>query len=324
MSTNPDRLLHGAADIAHALEAAIVDAVDLPAVHAARVELAVGGAEPAAVDARAEVADKRHDGSLRLAGHLIAEHEEVGAGAKRKVHELAAERSPAVARYIRLPAAGVVEPAWQIHHRQGRGDAPEIQHRVHGRLARLLLHLADRRGVGVVALRDGHGDRAVGQEREAVGIAEARGHDVDRLAVGADPQQALMRGGEEVAGRVALQAALVVVATRGLEAVGHAGVEVGLAVAVGVVEPAELVAAKHIHDVIGHDEAQGLVQAGGHPSPADVLELRIEAGDPPHVALDRADRGVAVREEVVPPEKHQAAPRVVDRQRDRVDGIRRA
>ena len=158
MSPNPDRLLHGAADIAHALEAAIVDAVDMPAVHAACVELAVGGAEPAAVDARAEVADKRHDGSLRLAGHLIAEHEEVRAGAKRKVHELAAERSPAVARYIRLPAARVVEPAWQIHHRQGRGNAPEIQHGVRGRLARLLLHLADRRGVGVVAFGDRHGD----------------------------------------------------------------------------------------------------------------------------------------------------------------------
>ena len=133
-----------------------------------------------------------------------------------------------------------------------------------------------------------------------------------------------MRGGEEVAGGVALQAALVVVAARGLEAVGHAGVEVGFAVAVRVVEPGELVAAEHIHDVAGHDEAQGLVEAGRHPSPANVLELRIEAGDPPHVALDRADRGVAVREEVVPPEEHERAPRVVDRQRDRVDGIRRA
>ena len=76
---NPDGLLHGAADIAHPLEAAVVDAVHMPAVHAARVELAVGRAEPAAVHARAEVADERHDGPLRLAGHLVAEHEEVRA-----------------------------------------------------------------------------------------------------------------------------------------------------------------------------------------------------------------------------------------------------
>ena len=240
------------------------------------------------------------------------------------MHELPAERSPAVARHICLPAARMVEPAWQIHHRQGRRDAPEIQHRVRGRLAGLLLHLADRRGVGVVALRDGHGDRAVGQEREAVGIAEARGQNVDRLAVGADPQQALMRGGEEVAGRVALEAALVVVAARGLEAIGHAGVEVGFAVAVGVVEPGELVAAEHIHDVVDHDEAERLVEAGRHPPPPHALELGVEAGDPPHVALNRADRGVAIGKKVVPPEKHQAAPRVVDRERDRVDGIRRA
>ena len=71
-----------------------------------------------------------------------------------------------------------------------------------------------------------------------------------------------MRGGEEVAGHVALEAALVVVAAGRLEAVGHAAVEIGLAIAVGVVEPGELVAAEHIHDVVCHDEAEGLVEAG--------------------------------------------------------------
>ena len=65
-----------------------------------------------------------------------------------------------------------------------------------------------------------------------------------------------MRGREEVAGGVPLEAALEVVAARRLEAVGHAGVEVGLAIAVGVVEPRELVAAEHVHDVVVHDEPE--------------------------------------------------------------------
>ena len=82
MGSDPDRLLHEAAGVAHPLEAAVVDAVHMPAIHPAHVELAVGGAEPAAVHARAEVAHERHDGPLRLAADLVAEHEEVRAGAE--------------------------------------------------------------------------------------------------------------------------------------------------------------------------------------------------------------------------------------------------
>ena len=79
MRPDPHRLLDGAAGVAHPLEASVIDPVHVPAVHPAYIELAIGGAEPAAVDAGPEVSDERHDGSLRLTGHLVAKHEKMRA-----------------------------------------------------------------------------------------------------------------------------------------------------------------------------------------------------------------------------------------------------
>ena len=114
-----------------------------------------------------------------------------------------------------------------------------------------------------------------------------------------------MRRREEVAGRIAFEATLEVVAARGLEAVRDTGVEVGLAVVIGVVEPGELVAAEHEDDVVGHDEAERLVEPGCDATPADTLQASVEARDPPDISLDRADRRVTVREEVVAAKEHE-------------------
>ena len=97
-------LLDVAAHVTHPLEAAVIDPVDMPAIHPAHIELAIGGAEPAAVDAGPKVARQWHDRSLWLAIDLVAEHEKVGARSKRKMQKLAAKRTPAIARDIGLAA----------------------------------------------------------------------------------------------------------------------------------------------------------------------------------------------------------------------------
>ena len=218
----------------------------------------------------------------------------------------------------------MVEAAWEIHHRQGRWRAPEIRHGARRRLAHHLPHRADCRRRRPLPFGNGHGERAVGQQAEAVGVAEADSQHIDRLPVGADPQEPLVRRREEVARCVAFEAALEVVPTRRLKAICHTGIEVGFAVAVRVVKPRELIAAEHIDDVVVYDEAEGLIEPGRHPPPADVLQVGVEARHPPHIPLDRADRGVTIREEAVPAEEHQRAPRVFKRRRDRIDGVGRA
>ena len=59
--------------------------------------------------------------------------------------------------------------------------------------------------------------------------------------------------------------------------VADALVEVGLAVAVEVVQPGDLVAAEDVDLALGDDQPERLVQARGEPPPADVLERVVEA-----------------------------------------------
>ena len=77
MSPNSDRLLHDTAGVPHPLKTAVVDTVDMPAVHAADVKLAIGGTEASPVDAGTKVSDQRHNCPLRLAGDLVAKDEKV-------------------------------------------------------------------------------------------------------------------------------------------------------------------------------------------------------------------------------------------------------
>ena len=48
------------------------------------VELAVPGVEPAAMDARVEIAGQGHDGPLRLAVDLVAEDQEMRSPLRRR------------------------------------------------------------------------------------------------------------------------------------------------------------------------------------------------------------------------------------------------
>ena len=59
---------------------------------------------------------------------------------------------------------------------------------------------------------------------------------------------------------------------RGVVGVADALVEVGLAVAVEVVQPGDLVAAEDVDLAVGDDQPERLVQARGEPPPADVVE----------------------------------------------------
>ena len=92
--------------------------------------------------------------------------------------------------------------------------------------------------------------------------------------------------------------------------VGKAFIEIGLAVAVEVVKPRDLVAAKDVDLALGDDQPEGLVQPGGKPSPADVLERVVEALDVPDVPLHRAEQGRAVGQEVMIAEEQQGIPGV--------------
>ena len=145
------------------------------------------------------------------------------------------------------------------------------------------------------------------------GLRKPVADDLVRAAVGRDPQQApLARGGVEAAGGIALEAAdEVVAARRRWIGIGEAFVKIGLAVAVQVVQPRDLIAAQHIRLAVGDDEAQRLVQPGGEPLPSHLFEGLVEPLDSPHVSLNRAEQGRAVGEEVVVAKEEQGIPGVV-------------
>ena len=94
---NGDGKLDRVARVPHALEAAVGRRVRPPAGHARDVELAVPGIEPAAVDAREELARQGDRRALRLAVDLLAQEQELRPRAEGEVEHLALERAPAVA-----------------------------------------------------------------------------------------------------------------------------------------------------------------------------------------------------------------------------------
>ena len=240
---------------------------------------------------------------------------------KESVDPLVPERAEAVGGGEDLAAAGVVEASGQI-------DQGEVGRLAPLRAAEAVMaagaDLGDRGGGDPVAFGARDGDRAVGAEAEAVGVPEAGGEGLDPPAVRRDPDQPLLAGGGvEPALAVALEAADEVVAGgRGQIGVADALVEVGLAVAVEVDQPGDLVATQDVDLPARDDQAEGVVEAGREPPPADVLQGRIQAGDMPDVPLHRADHGGAVGQEVVVAEEEEGLPGVLERRRDRVDRIR--
>ena len=170
MGVERGRKLDRAAGVAHALEAAVGRRVGAPAGHPGDVELTVLGIEPPAVHAREELAGQGNDRTLRLAVDLLAQDEEVRPRAEREVEHLALRagrtgrpgRSPGRRSNCRARAAG--RPA------AGRGPAV-----LRAAVAVMAAgpDLADHRRGRPFSFGVGDGDRAVGRQAQAVGIAEA-------------------------------------------------------------------------------------------------------------------------------------------------------
>ena len=183
MGVEGDRELDGLAGVADPLEAAVERGVGAPAGHPRDVELAVLRVEPAAVDAREELAGQRDDRPLRLAVDLLAEEQEVRPRAEREVDPSGPRAGPKRSLGDEdLAAAGVVQPAREVDEREvGR---PAVL-RAAVAVVAAGADLADHRGGDPLALGAGDGDRRRRGEAEAVGVAEAGGQGLDRLAVGA-------------------------------------------------------------------------------------------------------------------------------------------
>ena len=98
----------------------------------------------------------------------------------------------------------------------------------------------------------------LGSRPRPSGLRKPVASDIDVLAVGRDPQEALLaRGRVEVAGGIALEAAdEVVTGGRGVVGVADAFVEVGLAVAVQIVQPGDLVAAENVDQTVDDHQAR--------------------------------------------------------------------
>ena len=80
-------------------------------------------------------------------------------------------------------------------------------------------------------------------------------------------------------------------------------VQVGLAVPVQVLEPGDLVTAGHINLTLHDLESERLKQTRGEAFPGELLELLIDARDDPHVAVEGANCGPSVGQEVEAPEE---------------------
>ena len=115
--------------------------------------------------------------------------------------------------------------------------------------------------------------------------------------------------------RVGLQAHRELVEVlRHLVVVVEALVEVGLAVAVEVVQPHDLVAAADVDRPVAELQPERLEQPGGDPLPGQPGFRVVEPADQPHVAVPGADgHPLAVGEEVEPGQPQLGVPRVAAR-----------
>ena len=240
------------------------------------------------MNAREKVAWQRDGRTLGQTFDLFAKHEKMRACSVGKMDQLSPQGAEPTVGHGHLCSAGIIQPAWQVHQREIRRAVvlgPGITVMAAG------ANLADHRRGNPFPLGIGDRQRAVGGQAKAVGIAKTGRHDIVRTAIGRNPQQSrLARGGVEATGGVALQAADEVVAARRCRVgIGEALIKIGLAVAIQVVQPCDLVAAEHISLAIGDDEAQGLVQSRGKAIPSHFFARLVEPLDAPHVTLDCAE-----------------------------------
>ena len=316
-----------AAHVAEPLEATIVGGVGLPTGDAGDIEVPVLGVEATLLRPGEEIRRDALRGPLPLAADLLSGHHQRGASPEGEVDEVAgaAQRGPRAVRQEDLTGAGIVLAPRQV--KQGRL----------GRLARLgpaiaevgtlilaQLHLYDGRSGGPIAfLQAGREEAVIRGEAGAVRIAQAGRQDLDALRAGQAQHALVAGGGVEAPLGVGLQADHVIVAALGSRiAVRHALVEVGLVVAVEVVEARDLVTSEHMDATADHLDAQRLVQSGGETLPTHLPQFRIEPAHEPDLTGHRGDRGRAIGQEIQPAQEHQRAIGIGERHRDGIVGER--
>ena len=126
----------------------------------------------------------------------------------------------------------------------------------------------------------------------------------------------------EVTGRVGLQ-----VEGEFVEALGDHEVEVeslvsvALAVAVGVAQLPDAIAAGDI-DLAVHDlESERVIEPGGKATPGNLLELIVDTRSDKHIAVEGADHRTTVGQEIESRCEHRGLPRIDHGQFDVVDDI---
>ena len=319
-----DRHLERFAGVTDALKTAVLERAGLPAGAADNVEMAVAPIERAAHRSRQEASWQRDRRPLRHVVHDIAADEHRHAAAPGEVQHVPGERAPLSAlRHPDLAPARIVHTVWNPAQHRIVAQRP---FRSHFRAAIAVITVAfgldDERGRRPFALlrRDGE-DAAIGTDARAVGVAETGGQCFHRTTVQRHPMQADGVHVIEVAARVCFEAGHEVVRLgKSLDQVAKVLVKVRLAVSILVVQPRDLVAAEHIDLIVGHFESERLIQTGRKAFPGQAAELALDAGDLPHVAVNRTDVSRAVAGEIHAGKKHQRVPGVVVGNAQCVDG----
>src|SRR6516165_10461529 len=88
-------------------------------------------------------------------------------------------------------------------------------------------------------------------------------------------------------------------------------IEVGLAVAVQIVQLGDLVTAGDVDVAVDDPQAERLVQACGEAFPSDFLEGVVEPGDDPDVTVPGAQGGAAIGKEVKSAKADRSVPRII-------------
>ncbi len=147
--------------------------------------------------------------------------------------------------------------------------------------------------------------------------------DVNRLAVGRDPDQSLLaRDRVEPALAVALESRNEIVAGgRRLVGIAHALIKVGFTIAVEVVQSRDLVATQDVNHAAGDHQAERLVQPRGEPTPAHLVQRLVQAIHSPDVSLHGAKHRRTVGQEVMIAEEERGLPGILKGRLDRVDRV---
>ena len=218
-----------------------------------------------------------------------------------------------------------------------RPEAFPVNVRLHVAVKAARLEQAHLGGRHPAALIVAHGQSAVGQDAHAVRRAEAGAVDGAFLAVGRNLDDRSGQGVRgvlpgldvvEIAFRVALQVKIVRVKKGGHVGVGaEALVKIRLPVVVQVVQPREAILAGDVDFIVDHLQTKRLVQPGGEPSPLQLGQAGVDAGDDPHITAVGGHDHPAVREKR---ERRGAEPHVAGRVAwqgesvERVGGVRLA